>query len=698
MTSTIAFDPRLSISDSSAQFWLQQVTVRLRREITWQREQRGVTGGHDNTLPPFVDPVQESLDMLRFHDAKHRFFAEDTTAGYLSGLLNSSIEDTVESPVYGSFSWISRQLALSPVANFTLALGLAHAIDPALAPVIAACLNMPGKTAPNLALVQQLWDMPDEVLELSDPSHKLFTHSLLMFEAGGQAQVSHLNWHAPFSMHPMVAQSLLHPGQKAYSAACNHAVNALRVIPISGDEGANHFETARQIASSEGRPLMRLGASEQVAPSTHYMKACATIAWLQHTDLFFDAEFVASVTKEKQHQLFQLLPSRQLPITIYLGITDKRQFASIPASLRSPVQQVPAMSHDKRVAYWKEKLDAQPALKKQDIADVARRFRYPQATIDRIVARLKQSKAAVARQLLLQACQEYLEIDVGELAQRVQPRFTKEHLILPKKQEKQFQELLQGMHNLTEVHYGWGTAEAWNESGITALFAGPPGTGKTMGAELLARKLDMPMYRIDLSQVVNKYIGETEKNLKKLFDTADQADIILFFDEADSIFGKRTEVKDAHDRYANLEISYLLERMERFKGLAILATNRKKDLDEAFMRRIRYIIDFPLPDVEQRKQIWEQAIPQNADASDINTEFLAQQFSLSGGHIRSIVLNACLLCAKADGSTNGVGRRLTMEAMITAVKREYDKLNRNLSLAHFGPYANIIEEMDRSDA
>ena len=153
------------------------------------------------------------------------------------------------------------------------------------------------------------------------------------------------------------------------------------------------------------------------------------------------------------------------------------------------------------------------------------------------------------------------------------------------------------MTNLTRVHYEWGTARAWNEGGLAALFAGPPGTGKTMAAEAIADALRLPLYRIDLSQVVNKYIGETEKNLRRLFDAADAADVILFFDEADALFGKRTEVKDAHDRYANLEISYLLERMERFKGLAILATNRKKDLDEAFLRRLRFVVDFPLPGV-----------------------------------------------------------------------------------------------------
>jgi SpoVK/Ycf46/Vps4 family AAA+-type ATPase len=245
------------------------------------------------------------------------------------------------------------------------------------------------------------------------------------------------------------------------------------------------------------------------------------------------------------------------------------------------------------------------------------------------------------------------------------------------------------------VHYVWGTAKAWNESGISVLFAGPPGTGKTMAAEILALKLQLPMYRIDLSQVVNKYIGETEKNLKRLFDAADISDMILFFDEADALFGKRSEVKDAHDRYANLEISYLLERVERFKGLAILATNRQKDLDEAFLRRLRYTIEFPLPDEAERRRIWQQVIPAGADSSALDLNFLARQFQLAGGHIRSIVFNACLQAAGTrDPADEGPARRLTMTDVLVAVKREYEKMNRTLSLEQFGRYAPVIQELE----
>jgi SpoVK/Ycf46/Vps4 family AAA+-type ATPase len=196
----------------------------------------------------------------------------------------------------------------------------------------------------------------------------------------------------------------------------------------------------------------------------------------------------------------------------------------------------------------------------------------------------------------------------------------------------------------------------------------------------------MPMYRIDLSQVVDKYIGVTEKNLKRLFDAADVSDLVLFFDEADALFGKRTEVRDSHDRYANLEISYLLERMERFKGLAILATNRRKDLDEAFLRRLRFIVEFPLPEASERAQIWRRVIPETVDASALDIEFLARQFPLAGAHIRSIVFNACLQAAGRDGAP-----ALTMETVVIAIQREYDKLKRSVALEQFGRYGELVE-------
>jgi hypothetical protein len=323
------------------------------------------------------------------------------------------------------------------------------------------------------------------------------------------------------------------------------------------------------------------------------------------------------------------------------------------------------------------------------LAEAARRFRYERPAIERIGAELAALGRTPTADDILAAARA--DLDLGGLAVPVTPRFGLAELMLPPPQSRQIAEIVAAMNNLTRVHYEWGTARVWNEGGLAVLFAGAPGTGKTMAAEAIADALKLPLYRIDLSQVVNKYIGETEKNLRRLFDAADSADVILFFDEADALFGKRTEVKDAHDRYANLEISYLLERMERFRGVAILATNRKKDLDEAFLRRLRFVVEFPLPGPAERLRIWRGVIPDGIDASALDLDFLAQRFALAGGHIRAIVFHACL-----QSAIEGAPRALTMPVLIRCVQREYDKLDRANSLDQFGPYAPLIAaERDR---
>ncbi|MCB9569540.1 MAG: ATP-binding protein [Myxococcales bacterium] len=212
-----------------------------------------------------------------------------------------------------------------------------------------------------------------------------------------------------------------------------------------------------------------------------------------------------------------------------------------------------------------------------------------------------------------------------------------------------------------------------------------------MAAECLAADLELPIYRVDLSQVVSKYIGETEKNLREVFAAAEARDLVLFFDEADAIFGKRTEVRDAHDRYANLEVAYLSRaRMERAQGLMILATNRKEDLDPAFLRRLRFIIDFPMPGPDERRRIWERVIPPAIERQGLDLNFLARRFELSGGTIRAAALAACLQSAAEGGPP-----ALRMEHLVLALWRELDKLGRALSPAIFGPFAGVIADAEQ---
>jgi SpoVK/Ycf46/Vps4 family AAA+-type ATPase len=222
------------------------------------------------------------------------------------------------------------------------------------------------------------------------------------------------------------------------------------------------------------------------------------------------------------------------------------------------------------------------------------------------------------------------------------------------------------------VYETWGFARKGSRGlGISALFAGASGTGKTMAAEVLANELRLDVYRIDLAQVVSKYIGETEKNLRRIFDAAEQSGAILLFDEADALFGKRSEVKDSHDRYANIEVSYLLQRMEDYRGLAVLTTNMKTALDQAFLRRIRFLIQFPFPDAAQRAEIWRRIFPTETPTQDLEHALLAR-LNIAGGNIRSIALNAAFRAAD-DGTP------VRMAHLRHAAQNEYAKLEKPLT-------------------
>jgi ATP-dependent 26S proteasome regulatory subunit len=263
---------------------------------------------------------------------------------------------------------------------------------------------------------------------------------------------------------------------------------------------------------------------------------------------------------------------------------------------------------------------------------------------------------------------------LATLARKITPRYDWDDLVLPEDQIAMLRELVAMVRQRPRVLEQWGVGRKLTASaGVTALFFGPPGTGKTMAAEVIAGELGQDLYKIDLSSVVSKYIGETEKNLERIFREAESSSAILFFDEADAIFGKRSEVKDAHDRYANIEISYLLQRMEAYDGVTILATNLRANLDEAFMRRLHFALDFPFPRVEDRLHIWRTLFPPGVPrGSDLDFELLAERFEIPGGNIRNIIVSAAYLAAAN-------GQEVTMEHMMHAVRRELQKMGRLLS-------------------
>jgi SpoVK/Ycf46/Vps4 family AAA+-type ATPase len=277
---------------------------------------------------------------------------------------------------------------------------------------------------------------------------------------------------------------------------------------------------------------------------------------------------------------------------------------------------------------------------------------------------------------LWDACRVTLRPRVEALAQRLDPRATWGDIVLADEALDLLRQIGDQVGQRGKVYEEWGFASQMNRGlGISALFAGDSGTGKTMAAEVIANHLRLDLYRIDLSAVVSKYIGETEKNLRKLFDTVEDGGAILFFDEADALFGKRSEVKDSHDRYANIEINYLLQRMEAYRGLAILATNMKSALDTAFMRRLRFVVNFPFPAPEQRRQMWQKAFPPATPRAGLDYDRLAR-LNLTGGNIHTVAINAAFMAANA-------GSGVTMEHVLKAARIEFRKLDRAINEADF---------------
>jgi hypothetical protein len=274
---------------------------------------------------------------------------------------------------------------------------------------------------------------------------------------------------------------------------------------------------------------------------------------------------------------------------------------------------------------------------------------------------------------------------LATLARQVTPHYRWDDIVLPPDRLQQLREICNYVKYYGLVYQEWGfDGKLAMGKGLNALFAGPSGTGKTMAADIIAGELGLDLYKIDLSGVVSKFIGETEKNLARIFTEAETSNAILFFDEADSLFGKRSEVRDSHDRYANIEISYLLQRMEEYDGVVILATNLRKNMDDAFVRRMHFTVEFPYPGLRERRRIWEGVWPADTPRTpELDLDFMAQRFELAGGNIRNIALAAAFLAA-ADGGV------VDMPHLVHATRREFQKMGKVMVDGEFGQYAGAL--------
>ncbi len=381
----------------------------------------------------------------------------------------------------------------------------------------------------------------------------------------------------------------------------------------------------------------------------------------------------------------------------YSGVTILAGQSPLPPALNAQTVAItlPLPNFAQRQTYWQTRLnDSGIVMEPEAVNQLSDRFRLTPDQIDRAITsahkqaiyRISPFSQPASPNLsdLFVAAREQSGQELQGLANKLNPHYTWSDLVLTEEALEQLKEICNQAKYRSVVLGQWGFERKLSfGKGISMLFCGPPGTGKTMAAEVIATDLQLDLYRIDLSQIVSKYLGETEKNLDRIFTAADRANAILFFDEADALFGKRSEVKDAHDRYANLEVGYLLQKMEEYTGISVLATNLRQNIDDAFLRRIQTIIEFPFPDETSRYHLWRVVFPAETPLDpSVDFEFLAREIKLAGGNIKNIAL-AAAFCAASEGRT------ISMPHLIKAARREYQKSGRNWE-GHFSCYPSSI--------
>jgi ATP-dependent 26S proteasome regulatory subunit len=453
------------------------------------------------------------------------------------------------------------------------------------------------------------------------------------------------------------------------------------VIILFGQDTTSQDAMARVIAAKTGRPLLQVNLqaiADQQALPIQSLRLSLRDSRLLHAIPYISGWDVTITDGTVSPTI--LTEICQFPDIIIVGGKQHWQARGIDRERQLFWLQFDVPDYPQRLALWSHYtgISSEQEMMDQGLQALAGQFALSSGHIRDAVATAKDTAAQRDGQLerhdLFSAARAHSNPRLSTLARKIEPRYGWDDIILPADQLAQLREMIATVQARPMVLDTWGVGKKLVSSrGVTALFSGPPGTGKTMAAEIIARGLELDLYKIDLSTVVSKYIGETEKNIERIFIEAEQSNAILFFDEADALFGKRSEVKDSHDRYANIEISYLLQRMEAYDGVTVLATNLRANLDEAFTRRLQFAVNFPFPEAEDRKRIWKTLIPNDVPVDkDIDFDYLAERFRFSGGNIRNVIVSATYLAA-ADGGL------VTMGHFLHGTRRELQKMGRLVS-------------------
>jgi len=584
---------------------------------------------------------------------------------------------------------LAQRLGLSRFDQQLLALCVAMELDTCIATLCAQAQGDLNKPYPTFALAFTLFDDPDwnalsphaplrywRLLEINQPGVQPLIGAALGTDERIVNYLKGLNYlddRLTPLLDPIGIQQLddaLPPSQQQVLDSIverlkfSNSVEGMPVIELLGHDAASKRLIAGRVASVLGLNLQTMDLKSlpsQTGDFEAFTRLWQRESMLMPLALYIEIDGVSDTEKTQLKRFLERSSSLFFVELEDAKIETVRNRFSVEINKPTPEEQE---------QLWSEALQGQTSDQPQRLAE---QFSFSQSEIKHLanITLDQPSEDQPTRNIdLWQACRVAARAGMEQLARRIDAKANWEQLVLPLEQKALLHQITDQVAQRNRVYEDWGFREQMNRGlGINALFAGDSGTGKTMAAEVIANALELDLYRIDLSSVVSKYIGETEKNLRKLFDTAEDCGAILFFDEADALFGKRSEVKDSHDRYANIEINYLLQRMESYRGLAILATNMKSSLDKAFVRRLRFIVDFPFPGVTERKEIWRKAFPASTPL-DENADFSRlAKFNLTGGNIHNVALNAAFLAAQEGGA-------ITMPLLLNATRTEFKKLER----------------------
>jgi hypothetical protein len=615
-------------------------------------------------------------------------------------------------PLDGGPIWsrLAQRFGLSLLAQDLLLLAVAADVDVKYAPIVAYLNDDVTLRWPTFDLARRLFaTTPEHEAEVS----RVLAADSPLFGSGLVANIDRGAERRPavttvFAAAPAVIDHLLgapprvSPGMKlvgvpnrpssasegplGYLAPLLEAEMGRPLVLLQGEWGVGREAAAAQLAGALGYPLLRveLGATAAVKGTAGQRLAEAVLL----ARLIGAALLIAADEAAPDPALADLASA---PIPVFIATPPQRAW---PIALkRAPVAivRLPMPDMTARHYFWSKTLAEEGLVADEAaIGAVAARFRLTRrriahaATAARVAARVPLSAATtIGAPALLAAARAHATLDLGSLAEPVESDYGWDDLVLPAGALRQLHDFADAVANRECVFRDWGFVRA-GVAGLAALFAGGSGTGKTMSAGVIARETGFDLWRIDLSAVVSKYIGETEKHLERIFAAARDGNAILFFDEADALFGRRSEVKDAHDRYANIEVAYLLQRLEAHEGVSILASNLSKNVDPAFSRRMHAVIDFPLPDATLRERLWRNVFPAAAPIADeIDFAFLARQFAFSGGDIRVAALDAAFLAAAQSSP-------ITMAVLVQAVARQMLKQGKIPSATEFRQYYPML--------